>query len=187
MISVEDYPKVLRQLQEGEQVSLASWLATPVSREQATTGLDKVQQRLISRTGSGENQFPVRLAELILRYWAGQVVEAAHENLFALLPDGKERAMLELAVGQLLMARRTASAWKHLDRGFVLATHLFEPEAYFVVLRRHELLRHLPLSARPLRAATLEALLDEAQVIARLKGRGRRMSQSGPEHQDTLD
>ena len=101
--------------------------------------------------------------------------------------DDRQRAMLELCFGQLLIARKCRSAWLHLDRGFALAAHLLEPEEYFSVLKRHELLRQLPVAPGASEGASLEALLNEARVIARLRGPASRPDLRGPRHRDTVD
>lgn len=182
-----NFPQIINSLLDGTPISLASWLAEPVTPDQAAQLLPAVVQRLSAVPSAPAAGFELRLAELILRFWAGQDIEAGHKNLFALLADDRERAMLELTVGQLFLARKQVPAWGHLERGFALATHLLEAEDYFTVLKRHELLRHLPLGNDAAQAASLRALLDEAQVIARLKGRGTRPSSPGPTHSDTVD
>lgn len=179
---------IIDRLLAGEGVSLAAWYAEPLAPGQAQARLDALHRRLRSQRGTAAGSFAVRLAELILRYWARDPVEAAYMTLAAVLPgDSEERAVLELALGQLLIARRRADAWAHLEQGFRLAAHRLEPEAYFTVLRRHELLRQLPPAPGSQAAAPLEALLEEARVIARLKGRGARMPVPAPVHRDTLD
>lgn len=184
-----EQPDELSQLAEGGQVSLASWLGTPLNRTQAQMLLTTAQQRLCSGRPAGAERFSLRLAELIGRYWAGHDIEAAYQTMSPLLTDGRERALLELCLGQLLMARRCQSAWQHLDRGFQLAAHLLEAEDYFRVLRRHELLRQLPLASIPADAATLDALLNEARVIARLRGTGKyqHSATGASQHRDTID
>lgn len=177
----------LMQLAEGGRVSLASWLGMPLESAQAETLLATVQQRLRRARLIGAEDFSLRLAEFICRYWAGHDIDASYQTMAALLIDGRERALLELCCGQLFLARRQLSAWQHLDRGFRLATHLLEAEDYFIVLRRHELLRQLPLAATPADAASLDTLLKEAQVIARLKGPGRPPESGGGKHRDTID
>lgn len=182
-----NYPGVLEKLLQGGPASLADWFAVPLAIEQAQAAALEIQQRLLGSRDSPRTQFHLRLVEIIFRYWAGQDVEAGMKNFSALLQDKRERAMLALCYGQLLIARKQTPAWEHLDRGFGLAVHLLEAEDYFTVLRRHELLRQLPLKAAPSAAASLEVLLDEARIIARLKGTGRRTGASDATHQDSVD
>jgi hypothetical protein len=182
-----NYPDVLKQLLQGGRVSLASWFAVPLGIEQAQAAALEIQQRLLTGRYEQMAPFNFRLAEIIFRYWAGYEVAANVKNFSALLQDKRERAMLALCYGQLLMVRKQVPAWDYLDHGFQLATHLLEPEDYFKVLKRHELLRQLPLQTAPSAAAPLDALLDEARIIARLKGNGRRAGMAGDAHQDTVD
>ena len=178
---------MLKQLLHGGRVSLANWFAVPLGIEQARATALEIQRRLLTGGYEQTAPFNLRLAEIIFRYWAGSDVAVNAKNLSALLQDKRERALLALCYGQLLMARKQLPAWEHLDHGFQLATHLLEPEDYFKVLKRHELLRQLPLQTAPSAAAPLDALLDEARIIARLKGNSRRTGAAGDTHQDTVD
>jgi hypothetical protein len=180
-------PEVLRQLLVDGQASLASWFAVPLTAKQAQAGLSEIRRALLNRRATQQVVFSTRLAELIFRFWAGSAIEVNYRNLLALLNNERELALLDLCYGQLLMSRKQEPAWQHLDKGFTAAAHLFAPEDYFTVLRRHELLRQLPLSLLPSAAATLEALQDEARVIARLRGTGGRPAWWALTHHDTLD
>ncbi len=182
-----DRPVVLRQLLVDGQASLVSWFAVPLTPEQAEAALSEIRQALRRGRAAQQGAFSARLAELIFRFWAGNDIEANYRNLLALLNDQRELALLDLCYGQLLMSRKQQPAWQHLDKGFARAAHLLEPEDYFAVLKRHELLRELPLSQLPSAAATLEALLAEARVIARLRGAGGRPDRGSGKHSDTLD
>ena len=164
------YTDVHKQILQGGSLSLADWFAEPVNTELAQAALSEIQPRLLAGRGSRQVLFNLRLAEIIFRYWAGYDIQASVENFSVVLDDQHERAMLELCYGQLLMACKQHPARAHLEHGFELAAHLLEPEDYFRVLRRHDLLRQLPLKPVPSPAVPLEALLDEARVIACLKG-----------------
>lgn len=179
-------PDILGHLLEDRPFSLAQWVADPLPANLAEQCLPDVQRRLSTCLASGDTAFGPRLADLIVHFWSGHDIEGRYKNLFALLPDGRERAKLELSVGQLLMARRLANSWEHLDRGFALAAHLLEPEDYFTVLKRHQLLRQLPLSSLPVVGSPLSQLLEEAQVIAQLKDGVKRRFSVGPGHNDTI-
>jgi len=181
------YPEILGQILQGKPVSLAAWTAEPVEPVAALEALPGIQKQLRRSRPGEKSVFPLRLGEIILRFWAGQDIDAAYQNLSAVLDELHQRALLELCIGQLLMARRSLQAWSHLDRGFQLAAHLLEPEDYFLVLKRHELLRQLPSGLGDSGAAGLEALLKEAAVIERLKGHGTHSGYTGPKHQDTVD
>jgi hypothetical protein len=178
---------VIRQLAEGGDVSLAAWLGDPMSGGQAQQALEIVQQRLRSGHIDAADRFNLNLAGLICRYWAGQEIDAGYGTMAAPLNDGRERALLELCCGQLFMARRCVPAWLHLDRGFQLAAHLLEAEDYFRVLGRHTLLRQLPLASTPSTPASLETLLNEARVIARLRGPANSTGSRAGTHGDTID
>jgi hypothetical protein len=182
-------PDTLSVLLSGQTVSLASWFASPLTPQQAEAWLAKIWRWTQASVSQGPDGFAVRLAELLVRYWHGYDIDAAYQNMLALLSERRERSMLELCYGQLLIARKTDMAWQHLDSGFELAAHIFHPEDYFLVLKRHELLRALVLSARPSKPRRLDELLTEARVIQRLKGPGRGTHRQtvGRMHHDTLD
>ena len=183
-------PVTLPVLLSGQRVSLASWFASPLSRQQAEAWLPKIRRRAQEESLSGgQDGCAVPLAELVVQYWLGRDVEAAYQNRRALPAGHRERAMLELCYGQLLMACKIDMAWQHLDRGFELAAHILQPEDYFLVLKRHERLRALVLSVQPSKPMYLHELLVEAAVIQQLKGawRGTHRLTPGQKHVDTVD
>jgi hypothetical protein len=182
-------PDILPILLSGQTVSLASWFASPLNRQQAEAWLPKISRRTQAAVSEGHDGYAVRLAELVVRYWYGDNVDVAYKNMLALLGGRRQRAMLELCYGQLLIARKTNMAWQHLDCGFRLAAHIFHPEDYFMILKRHERLRALVLSARPSTPMRLEELLTEASVIQRLRGAGRgtHRQTDGRMHRDTTN
>jgi hypothetical protein len=75
-------------------------------------------------------------------------------------------------------------AYDHLDRGLHDARDLLATRDYFILVRRHELLRYLPLGDEPRPPQELSALLAEATVIERLVGMRARSPAGGPA--DTL-
>jgi len=177
----------LSLLLSDQEVSLGSWFAEPLSVQQAGMRLPEIRRQQQLCFSRGEPCFGPRLAEFVAHYWCGRDLEAEHRNLYALVADRREEAMLRLCYGQLLIARKQRVAWEFLDTGFELAAHLLGPEEYFLVLKRHELLRMLPLHTQPVKPAGLKELLAEAAVIRRLKGPGDRPASPGTGHQDTLD
>jgi len=179
--------ETLQKLISGQTVSLASWLAEPVSQQRAQACLPGILHRLQASISGGYSSFPVRLAEFVVRYWCGHDLEATYWNLLALHGERREQAQLKLCYGQLLMACKYQPAWDHLDSGFELAAHLLEPEEYFLVLNRHEILRRLQLRPMPAKPASLDELLTEARVIQRLNGRANYPPPQNPGHLDTLD
>jgi hypothetical protein len=172
-----DALETLPLLLSGEPVPLAHWFAEPMTPVMARNWAPRIRhhvQRALHRAGS---RFEFHLAELIVRHWCGYDAEPDYSRLLAMPIDAYEHAALELCYGQLLIAQRCQRAWSHLDRGFHQAAHLLEPEEYFQVLKRHELLRVLPLGPGFSEPAGLRTLLTEAGVIRELKGRtGRAMS-----------
>ena len=178
--------ETLQKLISGQTVSLASWLAEPVSQQRAQACLPGLH-RLQASVSGGYRSFPGRLAEFVVRYWCGHDLEATYWNLLALHGERREQAQLKLCYGQLLMACKSQPAWDHLDSGFELAAHLLEPEEYFLVLNRHEILRRLQLRPMPEKPASLDELLTEARVIQRLNGRANYPPPQKPGHLDTLD
>lgn len=181
------YPEVLGQLVADDgQASLSGWFAEPLTEKQARAALHEVRAGLRASRADRRSLHITRLAELIFRYWAGYDIEVDYRNSRAMPQGEREFALLELCYGQLLLSRKQEPAWWHLDKGFMTAAHLLEPDDYFTVLRRHELLRQLPLTVLPAAAAPLESLLAEARVIARLRGAGSRPGMRPAKHNDTV-
>ncbi len=187
MAHAMQYPQIIDQLLQGKTPGLASWMAEPVNEALALSNLERMQKRVCSAGLSEQEVFPLRLGEIVMRYWAGKDIEAGYKNLLALLEGVRQQSILELCVGQLLIARKLSQAWVHLDSGFQLAAHLLEPKEYFIVLKRHELLRQLPLRSVESDPAGLESLLSEARIIASLRGHGPAPGNTGPQHRDTVD
>ncbi|WP_455234938.1 hypothetical protein [Thiogranum longum] len=180
-------PDLLNFLLSGEPVSLASWFGEPVSRRVAESCLPDICNRQRMPNVRPQQRFGLRLAEMIARYWCDQDVEMHYGNLAATVELDRDRAQLELCYGHLLIARKLNPAWRYLDAGFAVAAHLLGPEEYFVVLKRHECLLHLPLYETPAAAAGLDSLLKEAGVIRRLRGPGLWRGAVDRQHQDTID
>lgn len=180
-------PELLRLLTSGATMSLAVWYGDPVPPGAAKVWLKAIRDSLHSQDTRVLRQFNSRLAEMIVRYWDGQDIWMVYENLCATAGNDTDKARLELCYGQLLLARKQDSAWQHLDAGFALAAHLFEPDEYFEVLKRHDTLKQLLLSPVGTEAAGLDALLKEASVIRRLRGPCSGNGGASAKHQDTID
>ena len=163
---------------------LADWYGDPLSPERARALLARAGRRHQAALKSGEPVFTIRLIELIAGAWAGRDLAMHHASLLAEADSAQERALLELATGQLLISRRLAAARACLQRGFALAAPLLPPQDYFIVMKRHGLLEYLPLGTIPADPAGLRALLAEAAVIRRLQGERSRGGRTDP--QDTL-
>lgn len=164
----------------------AGWYAQPLTAT-AAAGLQfearrSVQSALAGGAARGQ-PLAARLAELIAGFWQGRTVALDYRSLTATHPP-EVVAVVELIYGQLLISRKLAGAWEHLERGFALAVPQLAPADYFALLRRHELLRILPLGSEASAARTLPDLLTEARVIRRLQPAGRRPGDS--RHDDTL-
>jgi hypothetical protein len=162
---------------------LAGWYATPLSPPRAAEL--RVQARRTEQqalASAGDATLP-RLAHLIAGYWLGQAMELDYRSLAATLPPERQ-ALVELIYGQLLISRKRAGALDHLRRGFALAAPALAPADYFALLRRHELLQSLVLSAPGSASLGLADLLNEARIVRQFgTGRG---SRPGHKDDDTL-
>jgi hypothetical protein len=174
--------ETLQHLLDGELPALSTWLADPLPPGEAVAWRERVACRLMGEPGS----FNLRLAEIIVRYWCEEDALMHYQTLVAVVDTDRQRAQLEFCYGQLLIARKRLTAWRHLERGFALAVHDMGPDEYFQVLRRHGNLRQLALSQAGSEPESLSGLLKEAGVIARLRGSGGKRRHPS-DHQDTVD
>jgi hypothetical protein len=179
--------EMMQHLLAGRTLSLAAWLADPLPERDAELWLAQVGYRLRTCYARAQHCFQARLAEIIALHWCGKNAAMHYQNLRPVLDSDRHRAQLELSYGQLLIACKRREAWRHLDDGFECAANLLEPEEYFIVLRRHECLRHLSLSDNGADPVGLDGLLREAGVISRLAGPNRGRREAGTKHQDTVD
>lgn len=164
----------------------AGWYATPLSQELAAAlhaQARQAEQRALSAGMTGDRLLAPRLAVLIAGFWLGRAAELGYRSLIV-TQSPEPLALVELVYGQLLISRKLTGALEHLDRGFMLAAPQLTPLDYFAMLRRHELLRALPLQSTASVPQPLHDLLTEARVIRRLQPHGRR--RSGNPHDDTL-
>jgi hypothetical protein len=114
----------------------------------------------------------------------GVCISLEYRQLVVSATAKRDRALLELVFGQLLMSRKQQPALRHLDAGFRLAAGYLEAGDYFLLVRRHELLRHIPLSGETAAPRGLQSLLAEAAVIRQLRGAERYAC--GVSHHDTV-
>ena len=170
-------------LQPDAELPHAGWYAAPLAADTAKGLHAKARQAVQQALASGVPPLAPKLAEMIAGFWLGRAAALDHRSLVATQPP-ESQALVELIYGQLLVSRRLAGALEHLDRGFRLAIPYLAPGEYFTLLRRHELLRALPLHATASAAQTLPDLLTEARVIHRLQPPGRR--RTAHPHDDTL-
>lgn len=177
---------IMELYQTGQPFSPASWLADPLQQSDASRAASFLQDLARSSNLHGRENFNRSLARMIVHYWVNGDADMDYRTLAATARDIFERARLELCFGQLLLARKRTSAWRHLDAGFALAAKFLEPEEYFLLLNRHERLRHLVLSPSGSVATDLDSLLKEAEVIRQLRGVSPNPKPRVSEHNDTL-
>lgn len=175
---------LLARLLERQAASLVGWYADPVSSDTARTLADTAQSGLGSRLCEGDDCSQLHVLLLACHFWMGGSIELDYEQLAASTGNARERALLELVYGQLLISCKYRPACQHLARGFSLAVDHLGTSDYFYLVRQHELLAYLPLSSRPSAPLDLESLLTEARVIKRLQaGSGWRHDNA---HHDTV-
>lgn len=185
-MSIPDHTVDSSQLLQHDAVlPRVGWYAEPLTGGAAALLHDQARRAVQQSLASGSRPLALapRLAELIAGFWLGRAVALDHRSLIATLPP-ESQALVELVYGQLLISRKLAGALEHLHRGFMLAVPQLEPGEYFTLLRRHELLRALPLHTTASAALTLADLLTEARVIRRFQPHGRR--RTAHPHDDTL-
>lgn len=175
-----DAERLIETLIDGRLPSLAAWYAEPLSAARA----ERLHVALMN--GPQQPGFPLNLARVIVDYWTGRDERMTLDNLLATSRNDAELARIRLCYGQLLLARKLTRAWHYLDAGFVQAARLFGAEDYFVVLKRHQMLRNLVLSERPSQPLRLQALLDEAAIIRQLRRPGEGSEPAGFDRRDTL-
>jgi len=166
------------------QVSLAAWYGEPLASGYAEHLYAETEKALMQRLCAGLPVFQLQLIQLLCHYWMELSVALEYLQLTALASGKRDRALLELVYGQLLLSRRRKPALQHLDHGFRLATDYLEATDYFLLVRRHDLLRYLPLSEADAAPQGLHSLLAEAGVIRQLQGAG--PSTRSMAHYDTL-
>lgn len=164
--------------------SASEWFAVPMPRSQALEFQSRAHSVLQRAYLTDGERLAGRLMELVSGFWLERPIETQFRVLRPNL-EGWRRALLDLVYGQLLVSRRELPAMQHLDEGFIAAADFLAPNAYFTVMNRHELLRHLPLFAEPRPVRTLDELLAEARVIRRLRGKGGSPGDTGEKHKDT--
>jgi len=152
------------------RVSLAAWYGEPLAAADAEQLFAVTEKALRSRLCAGLPAFRLHVMQLLCHFWMDISVSLEYPQLAASVAAQPDRALLEIVYGQLLLSRRLRPAQEHLDRGFSLAAGYLEATDYFLLVRRHELLRHIPLSAAAAAPQGLQSLLAEAAVIRQLQG-----------------
>ena len=166
------------------QASLAAWYADPLAGAVAENLEAASVQALQQCLRSGAPCFQLQLLQLLCRYWQAGAVARDYAQLLVAADSTRERALLELIYGQLLVCRKYRQAHRHLQRGFSLAATQLAAADYFTLLRRHELLGYLCLADTPAPPRDLDALLAEAAVIRCLCGE--QASEYRSAHLDTV-
>jgi hypothetical protein len=166
------------------QASLAVWYGEPLATGCAENLYAETDKALMQRLCAGQPVFQLQLIQLLCHYWMELSISLEYLQLTALASGKRDRALLELVYGQLLVSRRRKPALQHLDHGFRLAADYLEATDYFLLVRRHDLLRYIPLSDAGVAPQGLQSLLAEAAVIRQLQGTG--PNTCSKSHYDTL-
>lgn len=149
---------------------LARWYAEPLSQEQAKRLLQLATEREQRILKSFGRPYLSPLLRLVALHWLGESTEESYQHLLSRKEKSVHAEILKpLLYGQLLMSRRIEGGMVYLDAAFDKARLLLRPEDYFVVIKRHQLLRTLPLEKGALAGESLQSLLTTAAVIQRMQ------------------
>jgi len=146
------------------------WYADPMAPEQARRLLEYVHCATHRGHRSGHRYVTGRLQAMVAHFW----LEGPDDGYYraALRTSHRNRrshALAEIIYGQLLLSCKLVGAFDHLDEGFALGARLMCAEDFLQVRWRHVRLRRLALDSKAAPPATLNVLLVEAAVIARLE------------------
>ena len=167
---------------------LGTWYGNPQEEGEATRILELAQKRKQAHLRHGHSSICCNIQIMIARFWLGESIAKDLQGLQQQTSaTGHGQVLLHLIHGQLLMSRRLDGAMDSLNRGFTEGRLLFTPDDYFLVLKRHQTLSHLPLGNSPLPAEPLESLLNSARVIQLLERSEGRPSEYSHDHRDTFD
>jgi hypothetical protein len=155
---------------------LARWYAEPLSHEEAEQLLSLAEKREQERLKRFARSNLSPFLRLIALHWLGEPTEEYYRHLTSRRTASIHAEILKpMIYGQLLMSRKTDGAMAYLDDAFHRARLLLRPEDYFVLMKRHQVLRSIPLSAEAAKGERLEGLLRMGGVIDRMEqGRGER-------------
>lgn len=167
-----------------QQPALTAWYGEPPQAAGAAVLQARTREALQLNLCRERAAFPLHVLQLVCDYWSRGDAGSAYESLAAVAMERRDRALLELVYGQLLMGRKLRPAGDHLARGFRLAVPWLSSAGYFELVRRHERLDGLRLTDTPAPAQGLAALLAEAAVVRCLQN-GRR-GHGLNEHRDTV-
>ena len=149
---------------------LARWYAEPLNKEQAEALLILSREREQQQLKRQGKPILSPLLKIIALHWLDEPIESYYQHLLSRREKSKHAQILKpLIYGQLLMSRQQYGAMEYLNEAFAQARLLLRPEDYFAVMKRHQLLKQLPLSGDDTVGHALEALLRTAAVIERMK------------------
>jgi hypothetical protein len=167
-----------------QQPTLTTWYGEPPQVAEVVELQARTREALQLNLCQEHAAFNLHVLQLACDYWSRRDAGSSYENLAAVAVDRRDRALLELVYGQLLMGCKLRPAGEHLARGFRLAVPWLSSAGYFELVRRHERLDCLRLTDMPAPPQGLERLLAEAAVVRHIQ-QGRRGR--GPnEHRDTV-
>ena len=169
----------------GYAPDLAGWYATPLDPAVAQALHAQLRRAEQQALADSRSAYLIRLGLLIAGFWSGRDVVHDHRSLRA-TTRVEEQALVDLVYGQLLISCKRLGAQALLDQGFAALAGQLPAVAYFTVLKRHELLRQLALTAAGSPARGLADLLVEAKIIKQLKDKGRQGRSFSGSHDDTL-
>ena len=149
---------------------LARWYAEPLSHEEAQALLSLSERREQERLKRNGTAYLSPLLKLIALHW----LEAPTESHYHYLISKKSKSihadvLTPLIYGQLLMSRKQVGAMDYLEKAFHRATSLLRPEDYFVLMKRHQVLKQIPLSEQASQGVSLDALIKTGSVIGRME------------------
>lgn len=148
---------------------LTHWYAEPLSNEKAEALLQLAEKRQQERLKRNGTAYLSPLLKLIALHWLGEATEGYYHYLLSKRSKSVHAEILKpLIYGQLLMSKKMEGAMEYLDDAFHQARLLLRPEDYFVLMKRHQDLRNIPLSKQPTAGETLEGLLKTGGVIGRM-------------------
>ena len=127
---------------------LAVWHAEPVPEGEACERYTEAERAYAEAVRQSASTFLTRWRMLVFRFWRGRPVTMDLLELRAACSDDARRALVELTLGQLLVARGLEPGHRQLEIGFRLAAPFLSAEGYREVSRRHRLLARLPLGVR---------------------------------------
>jgi hypothetical protein len=155
---------------------LARWYADPLTLAQAQELLALSTRREQQLLKCFATPHTPPLLRLIALHWLGEPTEGYYQHLISRRSGSVHAEILKpLIYGQLLMSKRISGATDYLDEAFHQARLLLRPQDYFVLMKRHQILKRIPLSDTATQGETLEQLLTTGKVIARMEeSRGER-------------